>query len=368
MLAGGPHAAAADDQSPLTAAQIRADIEVLRTQWAPSDKSFSEDQRRAFDQALIDMSSGPDQSSPADFALDVMRAVAIPRNGHTVAMVGRLLGDLPVRTWWFADGLYIVSAQPPFADLLGARVDMLGALTPDEALVRVAPYISGRDQRIRYLSATYLTSPAVLRRIGAVAEGTRIPLTLRLRDGSGRVVTLEPAATPDPGDQHQPVMSGYSVLIPDAVDLPGRWLHVLDGVATRPPAYAAPTTLSIAWLGENASVPYIRSNVIVDINQVRFEDKALGVPQEAFVRRRPSFAIIDLRMNNGGDFFKAVLFAQAVPRLIPAHGSVFILVGRSTFSAALVTAAMLKGAGRKRVTLIGEPMATAAVFGPRAPR
>jgi hypothetical protein len=361
MLADGPHAAAAGDQPPLTAAQIRADVEVLRTQWAPSDKSFNEDQRRAFDQALMDMSSRPHRSL-ADFALDVMRAVAIPRNGHTVAMVGGLLGDLPVRAWWFADGLYIVSVQPPFADLVGARVDKLAALTPDEALIRVAPYISGTDQRIRYLSATYLTSPAILRRIGAVDEAAPIPLSLRLRDGSIRVVTLEPAVTPDPGDQHQPVMSGYSVLIPDDVDLPGRWLHILDGVAARPSAYATPTNLSIAWLGENATVPYIRSNGIVDVNQARFEDKVIGVLQEAFVRRRPRFAIIDLRMNNGGDFLKTILFAQAVPRLMPVHGRIFILIGRGTFSAALVTAAILKGAGRERVTLIGEPMGDGGHF------
>src|SRR5262249_48953690 len=71
---------------------------------------------------------------------------------------------------------------------------------------------------------------------------------------------------------------------------------------------------------------------------------------------------IDLRMNNGGDFLKTVLFAQAVPRLVPVRGRIFILIGRSTFSAALVTAAMLKGAGRERVTLIGEPMGDGGRF------
>lgn len=66
--------------------------------------------------------------------------------------------------------------------------------------------------------------------------------------------------------------------------------------------------------------------------------------------------MVDLRLNDGGDFFNTILFAQALPKLIASEGRIFVLVGPSTFSAALVTAAMLKQYGAHRVVLVGEPM------------
>lgn len=341
----------------LTPAQIREDLACLQTQWAPLDQSFSEQQRKIFDQAITDATNGAGSSSTADFALDVMRAVAIQRNGHTVAMVGRLLGNLPVRTWWFADGLYIISVRPQFPELLGARVDKLGSLTPQEALVLVTPFISGTEQRARYLSADYLTSPAVLRRIGATPEANEIPLTLHLCDGTTSIVTLGPSE-PDPGDPHNPAFNGgWSALIPDGKAMPGRWLHVLDNANERPLTYARATDVSTAWIGDNSKVLYIRSNYMRSQNQDPLEPKfVFGVLEKLVVPKRPQFVIVDLRLNNGGNFFDTILFAQALPKLMPADGHIFVLISRATFSAALVTAARLKVEGQGKVTFIGEPM------------
>jgi hypothetical protein len=340
----------------LTPIQIRQDLTALRAEWAPRDRSFGDADRGALDR-LLDMAiADSDSLSVQGLALVAMQAAAIPRNGHTAALVGRILDDLPVRAWWFDDGLYIVSASPGFAKLLGARIEALGTLTADEALRRVRPLISGTEQRIRYLSAAFLTSPDVLVRIGAAANGADIPLTVRDRDGGVRVVDLGPVATPDPGDPHNPVFSGYSVLIPDPADLPGRWLHVLDGVSNRPAIYGRAVDVAASWLGEGHRTLYIRSNALESLGPTPLGRKMMDVLREMVVPSRPHAVIVDLRLNNGGDFFNSVLFAQALPRLLPADGKVFVLVGRATFSAALVTAAMLKGAGREGVTFIGEAM------------
>ena len=66
--------------------------------------------------------------------------------------------------------------------------------------------------------------------------------------------------------------------------------------------------------------------------------------------------IVDLRFNPGGDLFNTILFSRALPRLVPRDGRVFVLVGRATSSVAISTAAMLKGSGGDKVTLIGEDM------------
>jgi len=343
--------------APLTATQMREDLGVLRAQWAPFDKSFSAEQLVLLDRTIDEALVRADTLSPAEFALAIMRAAAIPRNGHTRASVGMMLHDLPIRAWWFADGLYVISVHPQFADLLGARIDAFGPLTRDAALERAAPLISGNDQRIRYLSAVYLMYPELLCHIGAAADANDVPLTLRLPDGSAHTARLGRVDSPDPGDPHDPVLRGYSVLIPDDAGMAGRWLHVLDNVPHRPAIYTPPVDLAQQWIGDGGKVLYPRSNVIQSVDQTPLDQKLLfGVLEASVVSRRPRFVIVDLRLNNGGNFFNTILFAQALPRLLPPDGRIFVLVSRATFSAALVTTAMLKGHGSDRTTLIGETM------------
>jgi hypothetical protein len=197
----------------------------------------------------------------------------------------------------------------------------------------------------------------MLQRIGAITDVSEIPFTLRLRDGALQTIKLEAAITPDPGDPHDPVFRGSAVLIPDDKDLSNRWLHVLDSVDKRSPGYAKATDFSVGWLGDAGKTFYIRSNFMRSQGQDRLDEKLLfGALQNQVVPKQPHSVIIDLRLNNGGNFFNALLFAQALPKLMPNDGHIFVLISRATFSAALATVAMLKGAGRDKVTLIGEPM------------
>ena len=73
-------------------------------------------------------------------------------------------------------------------------------------------------------------------------------------------------------------------------------------------------------------------------------------------RVRPKHVIFDLRFNPGGNFMNIILLSEALPRVLPLSGKVLVLVGPGTFSAALVTAALLKGSGGSRTVLIGETM------------
>ncbi len=348
----------------MTPAQMREDFLQLRDQWAPLDHSFSPEQRRGFDAIVTAAIATVDTMSQADFELEVMRATAVAHNGHTYVRSGRFLHPLPIRAWWFANGLYIVSAAPEFSKLLGARIEKLGALTAQQALVAISPFLSGTTQRIRYLSAFYLTSPEVLQRIGATKSPDVADLTMRLSDGTLQEMRLGRAALFDPAfsSPNRPYFA-FSALYPGDADLPGRWPHVLDGVTDRPLIYQAPADLSATWIGDDGKILYVRSNETLSSDKSPLDEKLLfGVLQKDVVQRRPKYVVVDLRLNQGGNFFNTILFTQALPRLLPPAGRIFVLVGRATFSAALVTAAMLKGNGGDRVVLIGETMGDADRF------
>jgi hypothetical protein len=344
-----------------TPAQMREDLAFLRDEWSPLDRSFSTAERREFNAIVAAAMDTADSLSPAAFELRVMRAVAVARNGHTsVRSLLRFLPPLPLRAWWFADGLHVVSAAPDLAHLLGARIDALGEITADNALAAVAPIIAGTPQRVRYLSAFYLMSAPVLHWIGAIDSPEAAAITFRLRDGSTRELNLRPAATFDPAFTERPYF-GYSALIPGDATLPGRWPHVLDNFAP-PLAYGKPTDLFSAWIGPREEILYIRSNDIRGSDESPLDRKLQRLLSDEVVPRRPQHAIIDLRLNQGGNFFNTILFTQALPRLLPPDGKICVLVGRATFSAALVTAAMLKANGGDRTLVIGETMGDADRF------
>jgi hypothetical protein len=352
---------AATDQEQLTQAQMREDLAYLRNTWAPLDKSFSGEKRAAFE-AIVDAAAGHlDTLSSADFELEIARAVAVSHNGHTLSVLGPAFHGLPLEMEWFADGLYITRVEPASGQLLGARIDKIGTLTPEQALARTAPFISGTAQRILAMSPTYLRLLEVLRRIGAAPNAASVELSLRLHDGTLRVVTMGPRQSPNPDPPWGPWLS----LIPADASEPGQWLQVLDGVAERPTTYQSPVEVSTTWLGDNDRVLYVRSNRLFSPDPAKAFDipvKFFDILQHDIADRRPQYVIVDLRFNPGGNYLNAAFFAQGLPRLLSPKGKVFVLVGRNTFSAAIVTAAMLKGQGGRRVVLVGEEMGDASNF------
>lgn len=348
----------------LTPAQMRKDLAFLKDEWAPLDKSFNDQEQRAFRKLVEDTTSASEKLTSEAFAMAVAQAAAIAHNGHTNANVWPFLGkDLPVRAWWFSDGLYIVKAHPAFSRLLGARIEKIGALTAAQAHERVKPYLSGNDQRIRFLSPGYLVSPVVLKQIGATDKADSVHLTMQLADGKAEEIKLDALAQGDPGDERLTGLNrGYAVLIPDPASLRGRWSHVLDNLGDRSLLYSTRSDVQTSFLGAAKDVLYIRIDSVASVDDTPLQDKFATIIQKDILPARPRNIIVDLRLNNGGDFFNTILFSQAMPRLVPRGGRVLVLVGRATFSAGIVTAAMLKGAGGDKVSLIGETMGDDARF------
>jgi hypothetical protein len=137
---------------------------------------------------------------------------------------------------------------------------------------------------------------------------------------------------------------------------------VIDSVKPVPLTYQEPVNLSSRWLGPDHQVLYIRSNQIWGFGGPDIHDKLAIIFLSQIVPAHPKSVIVDLRFNGGGNFFSTILFAQALPKLIPAGGRIYVLVSGSTFSAAIVTAAMLKESGGGKVVFLGMPMGDDEAF------
>ena len=344
--------------APLSASDMQEDLRFLRDTWSHEDRTLDDTERRAFDAVVDGAIARSNSLTPSAFALEVARAVATANNGHSTADIDAYLHGMPVGFAWFADGLFVVRADPHYADLLGARVEKLGSLAPEDARARVAAFIPGNESRVRSESARMLRRLEVMQHIGASREADSVTLQLRLRDGRARRVKLGLERAPDPAKQPE-----WMGVVPAPRDLPGRWSHVLDAAPQIPSVYGPETNLATEWWRDNR-VFYLRSNFVWGTDQNRYElfEKLIGVLQAEVATRRPKYVIVDLRLNRGGDFFNTISFAHALPRLIPPDGRVYVLVGPDTFSAAIATAAMLKDSGGDRVVLAGDTVGDFAEF------
>jgi len=342
-------------QSPvLTREQYREDLAYFRDVWAPQDKSFSAQQHERFAQAVDDALAHADQLDFPDFWIRIARAVALSGNGHTTVYT-HPFPKLPIQAWWFSDGLFIVRANPEMRDLVGARIEKIEALTPEQALARIAPLISGNARRVRALSPDLLETPLILNRLNISTDPSSTALTVRLRNGTLRRVRVPVQTVQDPAEMR---WDYWGVLIPGDAAQAGGWHHVLDDVTARSPAFDPATDLSTQWLGPDKRVLYVRSNQIagIDGNDETFQVKFYRALNNDVLEGKPSAVIVDLRLNSGGNYFNSLPYAKALPALVPASAEIFVLVDSTTFSAAIVTAALLKSEGGAHVVLVGSAM------------
>jgi len=253
-------------------------------------------------------------------------------NGHTEALTHehqRL--RLPVDLHWFEDGLHVIAAWPGYEDLLAARVVAIEGEPPEALLTVLQDYSPGTDEHARILSGYFLERPELLAGIGRAAAPDALTIAFAPPSGPSLTLTL-------------PAVAGEST------SRAGDALHLLDGVDPLPLYLREPEKAAyLEWLPEIDAV-YLRINRNDDQGLPSDLDRFLSAIEE----RTPRNAIVDLRLNGGGNYRLTAPFAEALPDRIPNKGRVVLIIGNETFSAGIVTAAILKARAGPRALVVGD--------------
>jgi hypothetical protein len=336
------------------AEQNRQDLDYLKP-FADIDRSFSTEERAQFASSLAALGARSDGLSKAQLTMEVARLVALADNGHTNVRSLISANDfpaLPVRLGWFADGLFIVAAQTSERDLLGAQVLAIGGRDPSGLLEALRPFIGGSDNLVREVAPRIMVTPELLRVALAGEEQRASTLSVRLKDGSTveRVLAASAGAQSAKEGTFWPRRDLSSVKRANASP---DWLHVFDGAA--PPAYLSrPETNYWHEVIANKGVLYLQLNRMRSAeNGPSLADYLDGVLKE-IGEKKLNYAVVDLRLNRGGDYLMVADFSRRLPEVLPPDGKVFILTSGNTFSAAISTLSRLRYFGRARAMQLGE--------------
>jgi hypothetical protein len=245
----------------------------------------------------------------------------------------------PLRLYQFSDGLYVVSAEEPYAGLAGSRVVQIGRLSVEEAYAAVAPLVPhDNDMTVALLAPVYLNVPEVLLALGIIDEAAKPGFVLEQPDGTRTTLDVAPISS-------EPYRDWLSTHL------------VLAGMPGAPePLWLSRKNEEFFWYThlEDSNTLYIQYNLVMDATQS-------GQTIEAFAKEVDAFAtehavdrtIVDVRHNLGGGNFAPLAQVLADNPGVNQAGRLYVLTGRQTFSAAMQFLVELEKT--TDAVLVGEP-------------
>jgi hypothetical protein len=315
------------------AGQWQQDLQFFAERFPASQKDFGKlYDRAAFDAEVASLKAGAGTLSDAVIALRLMKLVASAKVAHTyvAAPPYRLFRRLPLTFTWYADGLAVTGAPPPYAAALGARVVRIGAMTPDQVLASAAPYLSHETEGgLRTQTAQQLTSLELLQQAGAAGAGEAAEFTLARPGAEAFTLTVQPA---------DPRTAGLQNMF-DALHLP------VPLYRKNPERYY--------WY------EYLAESKALYIQYDRCQNQE-GAPFAGFARELFAFAdshpvervIVDLRFNGGGYSRLMNPLTAGLKSRASLRSRIFVLIGAGTFSSAVMNAIDLRR--ELHAVLVGE--------------
>ena len=270
-----------------------------------------------------------DHRTDEELTMDLSRLIAAVGDGHTV-VYPRFSTIYPIRLYWFKEGIYAFDASMDYKEVVNLRLESLNGIPLDEVTnILRAAIAHDNEANFKSLVTNYMVIPEVLRGLGIANDPA---VTMGFLDDEGDTVeaTIYPKMIPDVAYMHS---------FARAKDVP---LYMQN-----PGLYYWYT-----YIPEHEIV-YFQYNVCANMPEQSF--KAFN--QELFDCIETNGAkglVIDLRNNGGGN---SQVMSPFIKRLKKSSlndpGKLFVIIGRSTFSSALLNALELKRS--TKATFVGEP-------------
>ncbi len=332
----------------------RQDIAYLRDEFTKVDRSFSAEASKRFQDLLGRLHEEIPSLSDNELVVGITRAVAASGNAHTRTYLMRnasYLRRLPIRWYWFADGLFVVRATEDHRHTLGARVVAINGIPPERLRQDMRDLIPGSDSWVAYKSTYFLNSPELLNGMKVLAGAGAVPITFQ-RDGDTTLtLILAPLALEDRKEPYE-AWRDLSPLSTGNGD-GHAWVHVLPEDSL--PLYLQRPDHACSYrYFERERLLYLQvtRNASDQIcSQAELAESVAALADSI----SPAAVVFDLRFNTGGDYRETAKVTEGLPEWFESARSIYIVTGPATFSAGIVSAARLKHFSGARAVVVGEP-------------
>lgn len=354
-----PDAARAQDPVPVSAEWVgkwRADLDTAASQLERFHidlyHTVSRDRFRA---AIDSLKQAVPRLAHHEIVVELARIMVLIADGHTRLTLpladgvefftghantppphvpGLAFRQYPLRVFLYDDGVFVRRVSTEHAEAAGMRVVAIGDHPIDDAMAMVAPTIRHDNvQQVRYLMPQWLVIPEILHARGVIQDMERVRYVLE--DGNGRRRDLVLG----------PVPAGETVQWTDARSGSG------DLLSQRHP-------------GVNYWFEYLAGERLVYVRyaEVRVQEGRETIEEFAarlyrFIDQNPVERVVfDIRGNVGGngEQNRPLLHGAIRSDKLRRPGSLFAIIDRGTFSAALMFAMDLER--HTPVIFVGETM------------
>ena len=322
----------------LSVEQWREDLQYFARELERRHKNlFHTVSREEFASAVARLDSAVPSLEPHQIVVRMTQIAALVGDGHTGVVIPPHFTLYPISLYWFGAELRVTAATRDYQRALGARVVGIGSLGLDEVMARITTcFPSAENENPWYVLSTspaFITRPEVLHALGIVSAQGAAPFHFEDDQGNRFTLAISPVVTP-------PVMNRtvtLTGLIPAAKSQPlfrqrlaePFWFTLLPDSQTVYVSFRG-----YRGLGANARTLF------------------------AFLDRHTATRIIfDMRQNGGGDFLEGrrhLIEPLKRREALNRKGGLYVVVGRRTFSAAMVNAIDFRK--ETSAVLVGEPI------------
>lgn len=330
------------DFAKMTPEKWREDLQFLAREFPKRHRNlFHTISRENFESAVAALDQKIPSLSNNEAAIEFAKIAAMIGGGHTEISLTRSVPGysmFPIQLYFFEGKLYITAATKPNAKFIGMQVLKIGDTPIEEAFQR-AKAITSRDpnNEAEFLASTprFLIFAEILQALKVIEKKESATFTLQGKNGEAITLELSPVNFEK---------------IPSI-----EWIRSPDGSTDRLP-------LPLQNLSDNYWLTYLPDSktVYFKYNACRDQDGKPSLKDftkqlfDVIKQKSAGRLIIDMRHNSGGNFHKSKPLLESIINTpaINQKGKLFVILGRQSYSASIVTAILLKN--KTQAIFVGE--------------
>jgi len=339
LRAQAPSGMTPSDSSAARNQAWRADLQYLAAELPKRHENlFFRVTRERFAREVARLNAAIPAKQDFEVKIAFMRLVAMVGDSHTgISWRREDFGSYPVQLYSYSDGWYVTATTNEHRRALGARLVQIGDTNIERAAVALRSLIPcENDSCFRYRLPNFLNVPEFLHALQILPNAQRGKFVFENREGERFALELRAAPPQQP------------------LNLP--WIYL-----TLPPS----TREQTLWL-RNQSVNYWYEYLPKSRTLYFAYNRCRNMEAHSFrefLKEMLAFAdshpverlVIDMRRNGGGSEALLLPFIAELQRrpAINRRGSLFVVIGRGTFSSAAQNAITLKQ--NTQAIVVGEP-------------